>query len=211
LNAVEPLEIAHRSPANGASANSPGAGVVTVVIVDPNEVASRALRFGLQRHGLAVLGIAHDENEALALLGEHNPAICLVDREILARGIALEELREAAPRARIAVLGSNLKNHTVLAAVLSGADGYMPKSTAPDRLAAALVAMMRGEPALPRAFTRVLVAELRDAPRRPRRLSWTVKYPVRFVRHYRHRRRTPMSASEALASTRRRMQHYRER
>jgi DNA-binding NarL/FixJ family response regulator len=86
--------------------------------------------------------------------------------ELPGDGIAAAELlTETLPRTKVVLLSSTADDEPLFAALLAGVRGYLPKDMNPDRLPAALHAVLDGEMALPRALTVRVVDELRAARR----------------------------------------------
>jgi DNA-binding NarL/FixJ family response regulator len=184
---------------------------VTVVLAHRDEEVRTAIRRSLEDHGLSVLAETHDGKLAILRAEQHRPVVCLVDSSITSGAVAVEEIRQILPSVRIAVLGNSLADREVMAAIQAGADGYLLRSTAPDRVSAAVIALAHGESVLPRAFTSHLVAETRRSPSPSpvRRIGGGFRYPFRLLRHYRRRRRAQLSVGDAWASARQRMRRYR--
>jgi DNA-binding NarL/FixJ family response regulator len=184
--------------------------MVTVVIAHRSESVSAGIRHGLEQHGLTVVGVARDGAHAAWLALHRRPALCVLDADVPLHDVALEQIRQSAPAVRIAILGNPIADRELMAALRAGADGYVLKSTAPDRMSAALQAIARGETSFPRDFTAYLAAEARRPPHTSllRRAARVPLYPIRFTRHYRRRRELEMTVSESLASARRRMREY---
>jgi DNA-binding NarL/FixJ family response regulator len=117
---------------------------VSILLADERTPARAGLRRALEHHGFEVVAEAANVPEALSLAIEHEPQVCLLEVDLPGDAIlAVEDLRYELPLTK------------------AGADGYLLKTTAPDRLSAALRALVRGEIVLPRALTAALVVELR--------------------------------------------------
>jgi len=178
----------------------------------------------LEREGFTVVAQALDADEALAAAREYQPQLCLLDIDMPGGGIvAADRISLELPSTRIAVLSGEPQQDQLRDAILAGADGYLPASTSPDRLTAALSGLVKGEAALTRAMTGQLVREYRQfaprfeagaqraavrfvAPPLPPRSR--LRYVPRLWHHYRHRRDGGMSIVTAWASARARMADY---
>lgn len=140
-------------------------GRATIVIADRRPASRAATGRALGLHGFETLAQAGSAEEAVALSVEHQPQAILLDVDLPGDAIeAIEEIRQELPRARIAVLTGSEAEGDVVRTFRAGADGYILKTNAPDRIAAALRALIRGEIVLPRALTSALVAEVRKTP-----------------------------------------------
>jgi DNA-binding NarL/FixJ family response regulator len=195
--------LAHAHPAARAGA----ADGATILLADNRDAVLAAMRRALEHHGFRVLGCARDSAELVALALQHQPQICLVEVDLPGDGIdAVREIRFELPRTRIAMLTASVAEGDVIRALRAGADGYLLKNVAPDRLVAALAALTRGEIVLPRALTGALVAELRKDPgavsSRRRRRRGPVLRTRRFLTRYLVRRRAGMAVPVALRSAR---------
>jgi DNA-binding NarL/FixJ family response regulator len=136
----------------------------TIVIADRRPDSRAATGHALRRHGFETLAEAGSADEAVAASVEHQPQAVLLDVDLPGDPIeAIEEIRLEVPRARIAVLTGSKAQGDVVRSFRAGADGYILKANAPDRIATALRALMRGETVLPRALVSALVAEVRKS------------------------------------------------
>jgi len=143
------------------------ASAVTVVLGDVDRHARAAVRAGLERYGFSVVAVATDADEAVEAARRHRPSLCLLDVDMPGGGIdAAERINSELPQTKIAILSGTAKRDRVREAIRAGADGYLPRSTAPDRLGAALTGLINGEAALPRSLTGKLVHDLREVERR---------------------------------------------
>jgi DNA-binding NarL/FixJ family response regulator len=119
-----------------------GGHEVRAIIIDDQLVFRLGLRSYLERAmpEVTIVGEAGSTEEGVALAEETTPDLVLLgasleDHETCG---ALRELREAAPGSRVVLL-SNMPNYRDFALALSGgADGYVLKSIAPERLVAGL-------------------------------------------------------------------------
>jgi DNA-binding NarL/FixJ family response regulator len=137
----------------------------TIVLADRRAAVRAATRQALERHGFETLGQAGSADEAVALSREHQPQAVLLEMDLPGSTLsAIEEIKVELPRVRVAVLTGSQAEGDVVRTIRAGADGYILKASAPDRIAAALRALIRGEIVLPRSLTGALVAELRKSP-----------------------------------------------
>jgi DNA-binding NarL/FixJ family response regulator len=199
-------------------------GRVTVMLAGEHPLKLARVTRKLERGGFTVVAQALDANEALAAAREHQPQLCVLDIDMPGGGIvAADRISLELPSTRIAVLSGEPQQDQLRDAILAGADGYLPASTPPERLAAALSGLLNGEGALTRAMTGQLVRDFRQyvprvgagaqragvrvlAPPLPPRSR--LRYVPRLWHHYRHRRCGGMSIVTAWASARARMADY---
>jgi len=73
----------------------------------------------------------------------------------------VSQLATLAPEAAIVVLFDRPSEAELLSLIHAGAAGYLPLTIPPERLCAAIEAVLAGEPAVPRAMAATLVRQLR--------------------------------------------------
>jgi DNA-binding NarL/FixJ family response regulator len=208
------INVGSKGPVHGD--DSDGKGRVTIVVAEDDSRRRTSVCRGLEHHGFAVVAEAGDAESAVAVAFEYRPRVCLLDVDIPGDGIAAaDQIATLLPGTKIAMLADTATEADVLRAIQAGADGYLLRSTAPDRMSAALKGVLGGEAALPRALTGMLVESVRTSnalagPRRRRgmRLSFSLMFAPRFSRHLLHRLREGFSPSQAWRSSRRRMVDY---
>ena len=114
-----------------------------VFVADARSETRSALRLLLLDLKMQVVGEANDWPTALAQLPATNPDLLVVEWELPAGfGEALAELREACPDLRVVVLSSQLEARQ--AALHAGADAFISKGDAPDRVTERLRAAADG-------------------------------------------------------------------
>ena len=121
--------------------------MISVLLVDDHPVVIEGLRKVLATAGdLAVTGEAHDAAGALDRARALRPDVILLDLRMPgASGIqAVRRLREQAAEAAVLILTSYGDQAYVREALEAGANGYLLKSTPPERLIAAIRAAARG-------------------------------------------------------------------
>jgi DNA-binding NarL/FixJ family response regulator len=140
----------------------------TVVIADDHPPIRFGVRMALIEGGFRVLAEAADADGAIDAVLRERPAVCLLDVKMPGGGIeAAVRLAELAPDTAVVMLTVSASAEDLLAALRAGARGYLPKDMAPNRLAAALNGVLRGEAALPRTFVGRMLHELRALPAQP--------------------------------------------
>jgi DNA-binding NarL/FixJ family response regulator len=137
----------------------------TVVLADDHPVIRLGVRMALMRGGFEVLAEAADRDDAVEAVLRERPDICLLDINMPGGGIeAAAILAKAAPATAVVMLTVSQSPDDLLSALRSGAKGYLPKDTSPDRLPAALYGVLKGEAALPRTLVGRVLHEFRRLP-----------------------------------------------
>jgi DNA-binding NarL/FixJ family response regulator len=136
--------------------------VIRVLAVDDHPLALAGLQQLLGSiDEVTLVGAAASGDEALALAGEHEPDVVLMDLEMPGKdGIqATRELLALRPGTAVVVLTSFSDRERILAALDAGAVGYLLKDVRPDELTRAIQAAAGGEaPLHPRAARELLAA-----------------------------------------------------
>jgi DNA-binding NarL/FixJ family response regulator len=139
--------------------------VPTVVLADDHPVIRLGVRMALMRGGFQVCAEAADRDGAIEAVLRERPDICLLDVYMPGGGIETAEvLSRAAPATAIVMLTVSASPDDMLAALRSGAKGYLAKDTSPERLPAALCGVLKGEAALPRTLVGRVLHEFRHLP-----------------------------------------------
>jgi DNA-binding NarL/FixJ family response regulator len=192
--------------------------LVTVLLACDPKSSLAVVRFGLPRHGVKIVAEAGDADDAVEAALRHRPQVCLLDVDTPGGWIAASDRINAdLPGTKIALLSGSATREELRDAILAGADAYLPRSTAPDRLAEALKGLVRGEAAFPHALTIDLLRGLRPAPDeshftliadKPPQSASRVLFVPRLLRHFRRRARSGMPLAAAWSSARLRMRDY---
>src|SRR3954465_5849873 len=130
-----------------------------VVVVDDHPIYRRGLVGLLEAGGVAVAGGAEGGGGALAAARASRPDAVLTDL-YLNDGSGIELVKRVVahdPRIRNVVLTVSHDSNEMLAAIRAGADGFLTKEQAPERLVRALEGVFAGEAALSRQMTGFLV------------------------------------------------------
>jgi two-component system nitrate/nitrite response regulator NarL len=134
-----------------------------IVIADHHAGSRFGIRLALERAGFVVVAEAATGEDAVALALAWAPDACLVDVDIAGGGIATAwGISARVPGTAILMLGTAADEDDFLAAITAGASGYLLKTMDPERLPVAVRAVLAGEAAIPRAFGRRLVEEIRQ-------------------------------------------------
>jgi DNA-binding NarL/FixJ family response regulator len=122
-----------------------------LLIADDHALLRRSLRALLEARGFAVVGEAKDGEEAVEMARRLEPDVVLMD--IGLPGIdgiaATRAILAERPGTRVVVITGHLEEEHLVRALEAGAHGYLLKNEEPERLFAALEAVIAGEPALP--------------------------------------------------------------
>ena len=115
--------------------------------------------------GIELVGTAADGEEAVALVGEHDPDVVLMDlRMPRVDGIeAIRRLAERGERPRTIALTTYADDSSVLGALRAGARGYLTKDAGAEQIRAAVEAVARGEAALDPAVQHHVLAALTES------------------------------------------------
>ncbi|RDI74356.1 Response regulator containing a CheY-like receiver domain and an HTH DNA-binding domain [Gaiella occulta] len=138
-----------------------------ILVVDDHPLTREALASLLQQHGFEVVGQAADGAEAIALAGELQPAIVLLDLTMPGMDglAALPPIRQASPDSEVVVLTASGTEENLLEAIRAGAAGYLLKSEPPKRIAWFLRGVAGGEAALSGSIARRLLDRVREGGR----------------------------------------------
>ncbi|MDX6553196.1 MAG: hypothetical protein QOH74_1684 [Gaiellales bacterium] len=121
----------------------------------------------LEADGFAVVGVSDRVDEAMRVLEATQPDVVLVDL-FLTDGLGVDLVRRVADagEVRSIVLTVSHDADEMLAAVRAGADGFLTKDQAPERLGRAIRGVLDGEAALSRRMTGHLLRDVRNGQRR---------------------------------------------
>lgn len=137
---------------------------IRVLVADDHAVVREGIRHVLATtHGFDVVGEAASGADAIRLTEEQEPDVIVLDVS-MPDGTGLEvidELRRAAPQARVLILSVHDEAEYVLQAVRAGANGYLRKDSSPAELRDAVRAVDRGES----FFSPTMAVRLSDALR----------------------------------------------
>jgi len=117
-----------------------------IIIADDHVMVRQGLKALLEREKYKVVGEASDGLEAAQLAKSLHPDLCLLDLampNLNGMDCAREILKEV-PRTRVIILTMHSEDHYVLAALRSGAIGYVVKSRAAADLLQAIREVQRG-------------------------------------------------------------------
>lgn len=147
-----------------ATGGAEGEAVVRVVIVDDDALVRSALQLMLGGQAdIEVVGEAADGRQGVALVGEVEPDVVLMDvRMPVMDGVAATRVLCESPRPpRIIVLTTFDADEYVLGAISAGADGFLLKDTEPAEIVEAIRRVATGEPILSPKATETLIRRMR--------------------------------------------------
>jgi DNA-binding NarL/FixJ family response regulator len=163
----------------------------------------------LERAGFAVVASASSAEEAVDAAVAAAPQLCVVASDL--PGSSLDAVREIhhAVATEIAVLTNEQDRRSALTWIRAGANGCLPTSISPNRMAAALRGLADGRPAVPETLAPLMPETVAEpAPPASNPVQRTVLYVPRFTHHLRRRLRSDMSLGQAWRSARVRMRDY---
>ncbi|MEA2131554.1 MAG: hypothetical protein QOJ85_4445 [Solirubrobacteraceae bacterium] len=139
-----------------------GGRALTVLIADDHPLVRAGVGHALTQHGVHVCAEVADAPAAVAAALRERPDVCLLDIDMPGNGIvAARQISEALPETAVVMLTVSDDERDLLAAIRSGAVGYLLKDGDPDRLAFALRGAVSGEAALPRRLMARLLEHVR--------------------------------------------------
>lgn len=138
--------------------------MIRVLIVDDHEVVRQGLRAVLeQESGIEIAGECGDGESAVTAIGRLRPDVVLLDMlmpRLDGLGV-LERLRESSFRPAVIALTSYMDEDRALAAVRAGAQSYLPKTIAADRVVEVVYATAAGGSVLDPGVAAVMVQRVR--------------------------------------------------
>lgn len=144
-----------------------------VVVVDDHPLWRDALARDLDQAGLPVVGTAGSVAQALRVVAATRPDIVVLDLS-LPDGSGVEVIRGLLDKDRatgfagaVLVVSASGEQADVLAAVKSGASGYLVKSARPEELVDAVRRTAAGVPVFGAGLAALVLGEMSRAARRP--------------------------------------------
>ncbi len=144
--------------------------VIRVVIADDHTLVREGTRELLeQEEDIAVVGLARDGAEAVALVDRHRPDVALIDIAMPRMdGIAAtREIGERFPRVAVLILTIHDDETYVVALLDAGAAGYLLKDVGRGELVDAVRAVHAGDAVLHPGVTRTVLERLRTGEEPP--------------------------------------------
>ncbi|SBU93276.1 two component transcriptional regulator, LuxR family [Streptomyces sp. Ncost-T6T-1] len=154
------------------------ARTVTLVVVDDHPVVRDGLRgMFTAAPGFEVLGEAADGVDALAVVGELDPDVVLMDLRMPGGGgvAAIAELTRRGARSKVLVLTTYDTDSDTLPAIEAGATGYLLKDAPREELFAAVRAAADGRSVLSPAVASRLMTRVRTPAADPAETSLSAR------------------------------------
>ena len=134
-----------------------------VVIADSDTSSRTGIRLSLHAGGFDVCAEADDAETAVASARRERPDVCLIEPELSGDGVeAAARIAQELPRTAVVMLGRDVDDDRLFAALLAGARGYLPKDMDPARLPQTLRGVLSGEVAMPRRLVGRLLERVRE-------------------------------------------------
>jgi NarL family two-component system response regulator LiaR len=136
---------------------------IRLLIVDDHAIVRTGLSAVCEtEEDLELIGQATNGIEAQEKVKELNPDVILMDLIMPQMGgiDAIKAIKEDYPEAKILVLSSFTEDDKVLAAIKSGASGYILKDSSPEELVTAIRDVNAGKPSLHPSITRLLMEDI---------------------------------------------------
>lgn len=134
-----------------------------VLLADDHAIVRKGIREFLEEDGeVVVVAEAADGAEAVRLVGEHRPAVAVLDVQMpILNGIeATRRIKAAYPEIRVLILTAYDEDPYVFALLRAGADGYILKNAEPDDLVRAVKAVAGGGKVLAPDIAAKVVAQI---------------------------------------------------
>ena len=143
-----------------------------VLLIDDHALFRVGLLELLERRGIEVVDAVGDAEVGLRLARDSAPDVILLDLRMPGLGgiEVLERMRAEGNRRSVAVLTTSTEEQDVIAALRSGANGYLLKDMEPDELIRALHDIVAGKTVVAGELTPILASALRReaAPAEPK-------------------------------------------
>jgi DNA-binding NarL/FixJ family response regulator len=107
----------------------------SVVVFDPSPLWLNAVEEALSANGAKVVGLAREQERALALIEEHKPALLVADPAEAGIGI-IREARAGDPGLKVVALGAPADAGEVSAVLAAGAAAFVVKAEPVDSFGA---------------------------------------------------------------------------
>lgn len=138
-----------------------------VLIADDHPLVLEGVRGALTDRGVEVCAEAVDAAGAVLSALTERPDVCLLDIDMPGSGlVAARAISQRLPETAVVMFTVSDDAADLLAAIQSGAVGYLLKDSDPGRLAAALQGVVSGETALPRRLMARVLDHVRTDSRK---------------------------------------------
>jgi NarL family two-component system response regulator LiaR len=144
---------------------------IHVLVVDDHTVVRKGLcaLLSAEKYGIEVVGEAADGREAIEKARLLQPQVILLDLAMPGMGglEAIPAILRGDPQARILVLTSFAEDDQVVAAINSGALGYLRKDASPDELVSTIHTVYLNRMSLPPDLARKMMLQFRESVSKP--------------------------------------------
>jgi two-component system nitrate/nitrite response regulator NarL len=144
---------------------------LTVAIFDGNTLFRQGLVQLLPADFQVVAQAASIEDGLAVLNSGVKPDLILIDTGALAAGLAIGNLKEAAPTAKIIYLTDGVDSDRLRTVLQAGADGYLTRDRSVEALSQALRLAALGEKVFPSDLAMLMTARNTGGPAGPRGIS----------------------------------------
>lgn len=136
---------------------------VRVLIADGDSATRSGVRLSLAGHGFEICAEAADAASAIEAARRDRPDVCLIEPELSGDGVeAAARIAQELPRTAVVMLGRDVDDDRLTAALMAGAGGYLLKDMDPARLPQTLRGVLSGEVAMPRRLVGRLLERVRE-------------------------------------------------
>jgi DNA-binding NarL/FixJ family response regulator len=140
-----------------------------VLLADDQAPVLAGIKRAIEPHGLHVVAEASNAEDAVRLALAREPDVCVLAIALPGHGIeAARRIKQSLPATKVAMMSGVESEEDMFSALRAGADDYLLMSTPSDRLPHVILAVVRGEAALPRRLTARLIAEFKERGTRRR-------------------------------------------
>ena len=142
---------------------------VRVLVADDHPPTRAGIARALEDRGFIICAEASDCRTAVEAAVAHRPDAALIDIHMPGSGIAATSIiTSRLPEVAVIILTVSHNDADLFDALRAGAQGYLLKDIDPDRLPDAILGVLAGEAAMPRALVAHLIDEFRQRGRRKR-------------------------------------------
>ena len=151
-----------------------------MVVIDDHGLFARGLELLLgaaSDQRLIVVGATSDPFEAEDLVIREKPDVAIIDLSMPTRSgeQVMTALRNIAPSLRTLIVSGSNDLGRIRAALVNGADGFIPKTSDPAELLGPLLSVASGWTVLPRTVLVDLIGSRTSAPELTGRETWLVR------------------------------------
>jgi DNA-binding NarL/FixJ family response regulator len=136
---------------------------IRVLLADSDSATRSGVRLSLAGQGFEICAEAGDAATAVAAARREQPDICLIEPNLSGDRLeAAARIAQELPRTAVVMLGADVDDDRLFAALMAGASGYLLKDMDPTRLPQTLRGVLSGEVAMPRRLVGRLLERARE-------------------------------------------------